>query len=90
MVDPETRRHVAVVCGAVAGDDWGVLRRVLHPALHFTDPGGRTTRGRSKVIALLREVSSLDPPAAVELRDGRVFVWECVRRPSGMLGNGTR
>lgn len=53
---------------------------MLHPALRFTDPAGRTTRGRAKVIALLRMVETLDPPAEVELRDGRVYVWTCVQR----------
>ncbi len=76
----ERSRHVVAVCGAVAGDDWVALRRVLHPALRFTDPGGRSTRGRAKVIALLRMMETLDRPAVVELRDGRVYVWECVQR----------
>ena len=79
LADNETRRHVTVVCGAVAGDDWPALRRVLHPYLRFTDPGGRTTRGRQKVMAILREVPALDPPAAVELRNGQVYIWVCVR-----------
>jgi hypothetical protein len=73
------QRHVGTVCGAVAGDDWVALRRVLHPAVRFTDPQRRTTRGRTKVIALLRALESLDEPDVVELRDGRVGVWTCPR-----------
>jgi len=68
---------VTTVIGAVAGDEWAVLRRVLHPYLHFTDEAGRTTRGRTKVIALLRTVETLDPPTEVELRDGQVYRWCC-------------
>ena len=73
----ERERHVAAVCGAVAGDDWVALRRVLHPAVRFTDPQRRTTRGRTKVIAVLRTLDSLDEPDLVELREGRVGVWTC-------------
>jgi limonene-1,2-epoxide hydrolase len=73
----DCERHVTAVCGAVAGDDWVALRRVLHPAVRFTDPQRRTTRGRTKVIALLRTLESLDEPDVVELRDGRVGVWTC-------------
>jgi len=68
---------VTTVVGAVAGDDWAVLRRVLHPYLRFTDEQGRTTRGRTKVIALLRMVETLDAPIEVELRDGQVYRWCC-------------
>ena len=68
---------MTTVIGAVAGDEWAVLRRVLHPYLHFTDEHGRTTRGRTKVIALLRMVETLDPPIEVELRDGQVYRWCC-------------
>ena len=68
---------MTTVVGADAGDEWAVLRRVLHPYLHFTDEAGRTTRGRTKVIALLRTVETLDPPTEVELRDGQVYRWCC-------------
>ena len=68
---------MTTVIGAVAGDEWAVLRRVLHPYLHFTDEAGRTTRGRTKVIALLRMVETLDPPTEVELREGQVYRWCC-------------
>jgi hypothetical protein len=70
-------RYVTTVIGAVAGDDWVVLRRVLHPYLRFTDECGRTTRGRSKVIALLRACETLERPTEVELREGQVYLWCC-------------
>ncbi|MEP6649437.1 MAG: hypothetical protein ABJA74_05925 [Lapillicoccus sp.] len=68
---------MTTVIGAVAGDDWVVLRRVLHPYLRFTDEHGRTTRGRTKVIALLRMTETLEPPTEIALRDGQVYSWCC-------------
>lgn len=77
MPDVSTERHVTTVIGAVAGEEWVVLRRVLHPYLRFTDERGRTTRGRTKVIALLRMTERLETPAEVRLRDGQVYLWVC-------------
>ena len=77
MPDVSTERHVTTVIGAVAGEEWVVLRRVLHPYLRFTDERGRTTRGRTKVIALLRMTERLETPTEVRLRDGQVYLWVC-------------
>jgi hypothetical protein len=77
LPDASTERHVTTVIGAVAGEEWVVLRRVLHPYLRFTDERGRTTRGRTKVIALLRMSETLERPSEVELRDGQVYRWVC-------------
>jgi hypothetical protein len=77
LPDPSTERHVTTVISAVAGDEWVVLRRVLHPYLRFTAERGRTTRGRTKVIALLRMTERLETPAEVRLRDGQVYLWVC-------------
>jgi len=77
LPDPSTERHITTVISAVAGDEWVVLRRVLHPYLRFTDERGRTTRGRTKVIALLRMSEVLERPTEVELRDGQVYRWVC-------------
>jgi hypothetical protein len=76
-LESDFTRHVDAVCGAVAGNDWLALRRVLHPYLRFTDDRGRTTRGRLKVTALIREIEVLDPPEDIELRDGQVYRWIC-------------
>lgn len=73
--NPDSTRHVRAVCGAVAVNDWLALRRVLHPYLHFTDERGRTTGGRLKVIAPMREIDVLGPPVDIELRDGQVYRW---------------
>jgi hypothetical protein len=77
LPDSSTERHVKTVISAVAGDEWVVLRRVLHPYLRFTDERGRTTRGRTKVIALLRMTERLEMPTEVRLRDGQVYLWVC-------------
>jgi hypothetical protein len=68
---------VTTVIRAVAGDDWVVLRRVLHPYLRFRDEYGRTTRGRTKVISLLRTTERLETPTEIQLRDGQVYLWCC-------------
>jgi limonene-1,2-epoxide hydrolase len=75
--EPVDERYVTTVIRAVAGDDWAVLRRVLHPYLRFTDENGRTTRGRTKVIALLRMTERLETPTEIVLRDGQIYFWCC-------------
>jgi len=49
---------------------------MLHPYLHWTDGNGKTTRGRSKVMALL-ELAAEPPtePASIEVRDGQIYRW---------------
>jgi hypothetical protein len=53
------------------------LRRVVHPYLRFTDEHGRTTRGRTKVIAVLRMTERLETPEEVRLRGGQVYLRVC-------------
>jgi hypothetical protein len=65
---------VRAVLDGVARRDWSLVRRVLHPYLHWTE-GGATTRGRTKVLALLAERDSIDPPALHEVRDGQIYRW---------------
>ena len=54
--------------------DWSLVRRVLHPYLHWTE-NETTTRGRTKVLALLADRDSVDPPVFVEVRDGQIYRW---------------
>ena len=68
----------ASVGAALAAGDRATLVRVLHPYLHYTDPLGRTTRGRTKVVALLEQLPEVEPPERVELRDDQVYRWTCV------------
>ena len=60
---------------AFEAGDWERLRLLLHPYLHWTE-GGETTRGRTKVLARLRESDRLPPPRSIELRDDQVYRWE--------------
>ena len=77
---PERPREPAVaraaqvtdVLAAVEAGDPASARLALHPYLHFTDPFGRTVRGRVEVLDLLARYDRLEPPAAVEMRDGQV------------------
>lgn len=58
--------------------DWPTVRLLLHPYLRWTGTDGLTVRGRTKVLALLREEGPPpEPPAAVELRDGQIYRWQC-------------
>jgi hypothetical protein len=62
------------VIGAVASEEWVVLRRVVHPYLRLTDEHGRTTHGRTEAIALLRMTERLETRAEVRPRDGQVYL----------------
>jgi hypothetical protein len=66
----------AEVLAALAAGDRAALRLLLHPYLHWTE-GGRTIRGRTRVLDHLAEHPVSDPPAACELRDGQVYRWTC-------------
>ncbi|MBV8461698.1 MAG: nuclear transport factor 2 family protein [Acidimicrobiales bacterium] len=61
---------------AIERRDWDRLRPMLHPYLHWTDPGGRVTRGRTTVLRRLAdERPRTEPPASFELRDGQIYRW---------------
>jgi hypothetical protein len=66
---------IAEVLDAAARNDRAALVRLLHPYLHWT-VGGRTIRGRNKVLA---EISALSPPDDYELRDGQIYRWSSLR-----------
>jgi hypothetical protein len=71
---PDQPEPTAAAWAAMDAGEWGELRELLHPYLHFTD--GRTSlRGRSQVIAHLRDHPRPRPPASVEVRDGQVYRW---------------
>ena len=65
---------VDAVLFSVDAQDWGALKAVLHPYLHWTDDAG-SLRGRTKVIAHIKAHPVLAPPDACELRDGQVYRW---------------
>ena len=67
---------VNAIVDAVAAGDPDRTKLLLHPYLHWTDRDGVRTRGRVKVLALLRSRdSALEPPSAIELRDDQVYRW---------------
>jgi hypothetical protein len=70
-MDPVVGQAVA----AIADRDWARLKPLLHPYLHWTDPDGRTTRGRDKVLRQLDGGPPPGPPARCELRDGQIYRW---------------
>lgn len=71
---PEQPEPTAAAWAALDAGEWGELRPLLHPYLHFDD-GATSLRGRTKVLAHLREVPTPRPPREVEVRDGQVYRW---------------
>jgi hypothetical protein len=65
---------VQAALGAIERRDWELLRRVLHPYVHWTE-NGATRRGRTKVLAHLVARPVADPPSSYELRDGQIYRW---------------
>jgi hypothetical protein len=71
---PELPEPTAAAWAAMDASEWGELRPLLHPYLHFDD--GRTSlRGRTQVLEHLRSVPTAKPPREVEVRDGQVYRW---------------
>jgi hypothetical protein len=67
-------RIVADVLAAVARQDFPALTVLLHPYLHWAEPGIRI-RGRRKVFDRLTTGPAPQPPTAYELRDGQIYRW---------------
>ena len=71
---PEMPAPTAAAWAAMDRGEWGELRPLLHPYLHFDD-GGTSLRGRSNVLQHLPSVPTPRPPREVEIRDGQVYRW---------------
>ena len=71
---PELREPTAAAWAAMDAGEWGELRPLLHPYLHWTD-GDVTLRGRRIVLEHLRSHPTPKPPREVEIRDGQVYRW---------------
>ena len=71
---PEQPAPAAAAWAAMDAGEWGELRPLLHPYLHWRD-GGVELRGRSKVLAHLQQVPTPKPPSEVEVRDGQIYLW---------------
>jgi hypothetical protein len=70
MADPIVEDMIA----AVERQDWARVKTLLHPYLHWTEPGA-AIRGRSKVLAHLAGRPAPAAPMSYELRDGQIYRW---------------
>ena len=70
---PELPAPAMAAYGFLDAGEYGELRPLLHPYLHFSD-GAVSLRGRTQVLDHLRE-NGARPPREVEVRDGQVYRW---------------
>ena len=70
---PELPAPAMAAYGFLDAEEYGELRPLLHPYLHFTDRDV-SLRGRTQVLDWLRE-HRVKPPAEVEVRDGQIYRW---------------
>ena len=71
---PEQPAPTAAAWAAMDAGEWAALRPLLHPYLRWVD-GQVSLRGRTKVLAHLRDGPTPRPPREVEVRDGQVYRW---------------
>ncbi len=71
---PEQPEPTAAAWAAMDTGEWGELRPLLHPYLHWSD-GDVALRGRSNVLEHLQAHPTPKPPREVEIRDGQVYRW---------------
>jgi len=71
---PELPEPTARAWAAVDAREWGELRPLLHPYLHWHD-GALRLCGRTNVLRHLQESPTPRPPEEVEIRDGQVYRW---------------
>jgi hypothetical protein len=71
---PELPAPAAAAWAAMDAGEWGELRPLLHPQLHWSD-GGTELRGRRQVLEHLAAHPTPRPPRAVEVRDGQIRRW---------------
>jgi len=72
---PELPAPVARAWDLVEQQEWGELRPLLHPHVRFRD-AEYEVRGRSQLLAHLRDHPTPRPPATAEVRDEQVYRWE--------------
>ncbi|WP_426245250.1 MmcQ/YjbR family DNA-binding protein [Nocardioides sp. LHG3406-4] len=71
---PELPAPAARVWDLFEQREWADVRSLLHPYVGFSD-GDVTVRGRSNLLAHLRDHPALRPPTRVEVRDGQLYRW---------------
>ncbi len=70
---PEMPEPAMAAYAFLDAGEYGELRALLHPHLHFDD-GRVSLRGRTKVLDHLR-TNGAKPPRSVEVRDGQIYRW---------------
>ena len=65
---------VRAVLDSVGRADWERVRLLLHPYLHWREPGV-ALRGRRNVLERLAAGPAPEPPDEIELRDGQIYRW---------------
>src|SRR5215218_7038859 len=70
---PELPAPAMAAYGFLDAEEYGELRPLLHPYLHFTDRDV-SLRGRTQVLNWLRE-HRVKPPTEVQVRDGQIYRW---------------
>lgn len=71
---PELPAPAARAWALVEQQDWADVGPLLHPSVDFAD-GEVRVRGRTRLLAHLREHPTPRPPTSVEVRDGQVLRW---------------
>jgi hypothetical protein len=71
---PDLPSPTAELWALLDAQDYVAARLLLHPYVHWHDRD-LVLRGRSNVLAHLREHPRPRPPASVEVRDGQVYRW---------------
>jgi hypothetical protein len=71
---PELPEPTAAAWAAMDAGEWGELRPLLHPYLHWAD-ADVSLRGRSNVLEHLQSHPTPRPPREVEIRDGQIYRW---------------
>jgi hypothetical protein len=72
---PELPSPVARAWDLMEQQEWGELRPLLHPFVRFHE-GEHEVRGRTRLLAHLRERPTPRPPTSAAVRDGQVYRWE--------------
>ena len=67
-------RLIEEVLQAIGYRDWESLRLLLHPYVQWKD-SGTSIRGRTKVMAHLRDLPIVRLPSSWEVRDGQIYRW---------------
>ncbi|WP_405489869.1 nuclear transport factor 2 family protein [Nocardia sp. NBC_00511] len=65
---------VSAVLRAIEAGDWTAFAKLVHPYVLWTE-NGVTTRGRTRVMALLSGHDATAPANSYELRDEQVYRW---------------